>query len=795
MSPAASKATQTVLSASIPNFVNGVSQQPYELRLTSQGDSQINGYSTVASGLQKRPPTEHVATLSGTPITDAFIHLIDRDGSEQYQVIITPGLIRIFDIAGNSKTVNFTNQAYLNTTSLASVSYALTTVADYTFISNKTKKVAASTTIGATRPYEALINVKLGNYGKTHKILINNADAATAITSTGTEASESVNLNTDTIAANLYNGLVASGYNTAPWSSSINGSVIYIKNTDYDFLIRAMDGFNNAAVVAIKGAIQKFSDLPANAGIDGFTVQVTGDQTSGFDNYWVKYDMSGYAGGTWKETVQPGLSIGLDATTLPHVLIREANGSFTFKPATWTSRLVGDMKSNPNPSCVGATINDVFFFQNRLGFLSDENYIQTETGKYFNLFRTTVNTLLDSDPIDVTAATNKVAILQHAVEFNKQLLLFSNQQQFMVDSTVLMTPKRVPLRPTTNFPTNTLAKPVASGRNIYFSVDRGSFSSVREFYAETISTVNDASDISSHIPRYIPSEITKIAAGNTEDVMVILSKNDPTKLFIYKYYFSGTEKLQSSWSHWTFNAGGTILTCDFIKSVLYLVVSRSSGVYLEKIDFSIGPNIAGEPFRVLLDRKRQIPKTSLSYNGSHTIISLSAIGYIPSDGEYMVVAMGGGTTPAGAVFTVTYSGGIAMVPWDITDTDITFGQKYTFSYTLSTLGIRLPPGTRVETGGRTQVRNIKFNHADTGYYRLLVTPDGRPTYTYTFSGKYTGTTSATFGTQALDSDTFGGPVMSRNTGVTISLDSDQPLPVAILSSNWECLFAKHSTSV
>ena len=52
-----------LVSKSIPNLINGVSQQPPTLRLESQGEEQENGLSDVVDGLKKRPPTEFIKTL------------------------------------------------------------------------------------------------------------------------------------------------------------------------------------------------------------------------------------------------------------------------------------------------------------------------------------------------------------------------------------------------------------------------------------------------------------------------------------------------------------------------------------------------------------------------------------------------------------------------------------------------------------------------------------------------------------------------------------------------------------
>ena len=52
-----------LVSKNIPNFINGVSQQPPALRLAGQGEIQENGLSDVVAGLKKRPPTAHVNDL------------------------------------------------------------------------------------------------------------------------------------------------------------------------------------------------------------------------------------------------------------------------------------------------------------------------------------------------------------------------------------------------------------------------------------------------------------------------------------------------------------------------------------------------------------------------------------------------------------------------------------------------------------------------------------------------------------------------------------------------------------
>ncbi len=792
----------SLISSSIPNFVNGVSQQPYTLRLVSQGEVQENGLSTVSQGLKKRPPTQHLKKIQNTPLGNCFIHTINRDLTERYVAVITNGDLKVYDIAGNEQTVNFPNgKGYLSAPTPAE-QFAAVTVADYTFLVNKNTTVATSGATTPARPFEALVNVKSGNYGKTYQVIINGTLAASYTTPDGSNAAHTANISTDFIAAQLYNGLVASGYNSGSWATSTSGSCVYILNNNADFAIQTVDGFNSAGMVAIKKRLQKFSDLPANPGVNGFVVEITGTgsgeaATAPFDSYYVKFTTanSGASVGTWTECPAPGILSALGANTMPHVLVREANGTFTFKQATWKDRLVGDNDSNPFPSFLGRSISDVFFYRNRLGFLSDEAVIFSEAGSYFNFMRTTVTQLVDSDPIDVNASHTKVSILKHAVPFNKQLLLFSEQTQFVIDQNELLTPKTVGIKVATEFPCNVRAKPVGIGKNIYFATDKGAWSSFREYFADLNNLTNDAVDITAHIPEYIPSSVFKIATAANEDMMVALSTGSPNTLFVYRFFFNGNDKLQSSWSKWTFGSESTILNADFIGSDLYLVINRPDGVYLEKCTVSLGDIGPNEPYLVHLDRKAQLVSANATFSGGFTVLSQSAIGYTPSTGNYQIVIKSHPTLKVGEVYNVIWDGTDAKVQGNITGGTYSFGRKYTFNYELTTIALRqnMPTGgQKSDTEGRLQLRKISFNYDDAGLFNVKVTPQGRQTYTYTYSGKVLGQSSSTINSYSISSGRFQVPIISQNVGTKIVLENDSPLPSSFLSADWEGFFIKRS---
>src|SRR5690606_34531023 len=108
-----------------------------------QAEEQINGYSSVVEGLKKRPPSRFISKISNTPFGKAMIHTINRDLQERYIVVITNGNLRVFRLDGSEVTVNFPNgKSYLNAAD-PSTSFSAVTVADYTFILNRTVEVKA----------------------------------------------------------------------------------------------------------------------------------------------------------------------------------------------------------------------------------------------------------------------------------------------------------------------------------------------------------------------------------------------------------------------------------------------------------------------------------------------------------------------------------------------------------------------------------------------------------------------------------------------------------------------------
>lgn len=803
-----------LINSSLPSLVNGVSQQPPSLRLPTQGAAQTNLYPTLVEGNRTRAPSTHVAKMLGTSLGLPYVHTINRDAAERYEVILLNGDLRVFTLGGVERAVSFPDgRAYLTATTPRD-SFRAQTIADYTFIVNTSFTVAMDATLSPKRNPEALVNVKSGNYGKTYAITINGTLAASYKTPNGSNSNDVNYVDTVVIADALYNRLINGSY-AGPGAGTIAGAgapggfsiaryqnAVHIQRTSdtTDFTIAVEDGFNGNAMAVAKNKLQKFTDLPG-FGPDGFVVEISGDNNNSFDNYFVKFEKNASAdsAGVWRETVKPGVQQQFDATTMPHILVREGDGSFTFKKATFDKRLCGDPASSPDPSFVGLKIADVFFHRDRLGVLAGENVVFTKVGEFFNFFRTTVTAVLDNDPVDVGVEHIKVSILKHAVPLN-DLILFSEQTQFKLSAGDLLTPKTASIKVTTEYDCLPNVRPVGAGDAIFFAQGKGSWAAMREFTVDNTSNTNDADDVTVAVPKYVPSDVFKIAASTAEDLLVAVAASTPNILYGYKWYYANRQKVQSAWFKFDLGSDATILSADFIQSDLYLLIERGGETFIEKINMAPGQADPGVSFLTHLDRR--FTETSLSggaYNSAADVTTFT-LPFTPPAGKTVsaVVRYRDGYTllgPGVALEVTDQTGNQISLRGDHRNTPMFLGFAFEHSYSLSPIFYRAATAgstPRAVTSGRLMLRHIGVVYDRSGSFEVRVTPRGCATYTYWFSGVVVGDSSTPLDSASVQTGIFKVPVMAKNDEVDITVVSTSYLPFGLLSVDWEGSFDANS---
>ena len=628
-----------VVSQSIPNFLNGMSQQTPSQRGINQGKDQINCQNNIVDGLSKRPALEYVATLDASNVfpNTTKIWNIQRDESNRYICAFYDNGVKVYDLAGNEKTVSYPDgNTYLNTTN-PKADFRMVNIADYTFVVNKSIIPTADTTLSAAKVKEFHVYCKSTNYGREYKVALKHEDWAYEIevifqVPTGNSAAtDSKYRDTNKIVDILMYGTASSHYDasangigfktvrtdTGATLSATSGlanfsdittyftveqfdSVIYgtIINQAKTYTLSTSDGSGNTAMYGIRDTIQDFTKLPYYGKV-GTIIKVTGDEGDTLSDYYVKFDGTG----VWTETLAPATSLGLTDTTMPHALINNNDGTFTFQKLDWVDRSCGDStETNTDPSFVGKKIQNLTFYKNRLGILSGENLILAENASYFNFYATTVTQVLDTDPIDIAASGTQVNTLKNSVGFNETLLLFSDTAQYKLDHAGdTISPTTAILNEVSSFEHDDNVRPVAAGKFAYFAQARTSNTAIREYFSDDNTLTNDGLDISVAVQSLMPTNAYQIISNTVEDCLAILCSDtadaqvapyatssnvtatNADTMYIYKYFFDGGEKVQTAWSKWEFT-GVKILGGFSIESNIYLFTAEGQTTKLFKVD-------------------------------------------------------------------------------------------------------------------------------------------------------------------------------------------------------------------
>ena len=827
-----------VVSQSIPNFLNGISQQTPTQRGINQAEEQVNLQNNIVDGLSKRPAFEYIDTIDATNVYPNTVKFwsIQRDKENQFVVILYNGGVKVYDLDGNEKTVTVASGSSYLTTTNPKADFKLVNIADYTFIANKSKTVLADTTLSTAKIEEFYINVVTSNYGREYAVTVRHPNMSYDVKASLQMPSGS-NLNHDAvfrdtahIADILFRGTSSTHFDSASDASfkltredtgatlsttqglgTSNEVTNYFTMSQYPGVIRGIstdgnsnytvvtaDGSGNTGMYSIRDEISDFTKLPYHASTDSI-IKVTGDEGDTLSDYYVKFETDG----VWKETIGQGVSLGLDNSTMPHALINNNDGTFTFQEIDYDDRNAGDGITNSNPSFVGNKINNLLFYKNRLGILARDNLILSENAGFFNFFSKTVTQVLDTDAIDIAASGSEVNTLFDSVAFNESLLLFSEKAQYKLGSVgETISPTSAVLNEVSAFEFDANVKPVSAGKYAYFAQARNNNTAIREYYADDDTLTNDGLDITVSVQNLIPSNAYQLISNTTEDTLIALasdtadtqltpyttgtpitSTNGGT-MFIYKYFFDKGEKVQTAWSKWTFT-NAKILGGMSFESFVYLLVVEGTDTKLVKIDLrNLRNGTIG--FNIYLDLRTSVTGT---YDANTNLTTFTSpygakTGLIAVDGvngnNYAV------TNTAGATYTLEGN-----------HTNLIIGIPYESKYRMSPQYVRESSGRGLVaiTSGRYQIRNISLNYETSGYFQVEVTPNGRDT-SYSFMNGYViGTATSKVGVPAISSGTIKVPVSCRNTDFTLDIKSSSHLPMYIASAEVEGYYHNRSTRI
>jgi hypothetical protein len=603
----------------------------------------------------------------------------------------------------------------------------------------------------------------------------------------GTTRSE---INTNYIAGQILGSFQGDTDDLALFSREQDQNILILRPTSpttQDFYVSTSDGLANTGLQLLYKEVASISDLPIYCK-DGFKIKVQGDPSLNEDDFYAEFqtnDNATFGSGVWNEAIGFGVSTTIDHDTMPHGLISVGVDEFVFGPFNggtqtapqygdyiypkWADRTVGDDDSNPINSFVGTTpISTMTLFKNRLSFITGNNVSFSEAGQFFNFSRTTVRSLLDSAPIDVSVSSPQVTDITACVPFQGSLLLFADNSQLKLAGGDILSPRTVSITPVTQFAYQSKAEPLVLGSYIYYPFNRGAFSGINEFNVDATTDTFDANEITEHVPAYIPSDINLMASSSSEDFLVVSNKGTDS-MYVYTFFWNGNQKVLSSWFKFTFT--GQIQGINFNNSTLYAVITNNGETNLVEMPMESGlRDEAG--YVTHLDMR----VASIVSNGEDVI----NLPYTPEDDSVEVY------TTDGLALNCSNVGSVVTLNSPVSaDTNVWVGIPYTMKYTFSEQLFKAKAGNGRSPSNAAQlmVRNGSLYFDKTAYFKVKVTPKFRDTYENVFTPDVVG--SSTIGNLSLDSGFFRFPVFTKPQDTTITIENDSALPSTFQSAEFE----------
>ena len=372
----------------------------------------------------------------------------------------------------------------------------------------------------------------------------------------------------------ILNGLkTAVNSSLANVTAEVIGSGLFLNGTAADG-VNFLGGAVNENMSVIGQKAQDISRLPA-MNKHGYVAQISNTADLDTDDYYVKFvaDNGTSGAGAYEETVRPhnfagtsaadAMKAGFDPATMPHALINNRNGTFTFAKLDlsfgtaqgnenyWKDRQVGDNESNPFPTILGKQITEMFFHRNRLGLIAEEQVVMSQPGQYFNLFIVSAIAASDDNPIDITVSDIKPAFINHTLPINKGVMMFSDNGQFLLfTESDIFSPKTVRLKKIASYECDASIQPVDLGTSVLFTSNVSAYARAFEATVVDDDTPPKIVEQTRVVPEFLPKDITKSTNSASIGITTYGKKGDST-VYHYKYYDAGNTREQSAWYSWT----------------------------------------------------------------------------------------------------------------------------------------------------------------------------------------------------------------------------------------------------
>lgn len=242
-------------------------------------------------------------------------------------------------------------------------------------------------------------------------------------------------------------------------------------------------------------------------------------------------------------------------------------------------RLVGDEESSPTPAFYGEAITWVGMFQDRLAFASGGTLNFSETGNYFNFWRTQTLTVPDKDTVEVYALGAEADVIRHSVIFDRSLLLFGDNQQYSIDGRHPLTPSTSSVIQSSVIEGATDAPPVVGRDLVFFAKRRENSTEVFQMEIGDVSDTSRFTGLGLQLSDYLPGRPSQMLYVSSPSILFVRTSAAPHSLFVFRFIDQGNQRIMDSWSRFDYHpAFGLILGMFYHDDAIYLRVDREAWV-------------------------------------------------------------------------------------------------------------------------------------------------------------------------------------------------------------------------
>lgn len=760
------------LDGATKSLMQGVSQQVPRERLDGQVSIQTNMLSDVVEGMRRRPGMRFFVdgVFSGISKERVFATSVDiGDASVHILINTVTGELRVYNEVW--ALINSGTYFYLVAPSASAIQVCTlrgylwicnTTIAPIPVVNNGTKQNPNTT---------GFFFVKAGQFSKTYNVTVIVAGVpktATYTTPNGTSPGDASLSTPEYITTQLANQL-ATGSPVVP--VYLNGAYATVQVVGSGPVSVVSDSGSLSIGVSNTSHVGLVSDLPARlaSAADGMLISVGSNPKL---SVWYQYD---YFSNVWAEASAYNSISGINSMPIRMLL----DGSYTIDGPVFEGRNAGNDATNEDPAFITGGITGMAAFQGRLVLLSGSVVTMSASGKPLRMYRSTVTELLVADPISIFSGAATTANFTHAVQFNKDLVLFSKSVQAVIPSgNALITPNTAQIVITSSYSCTTRVTPIVAGRSLmYFAPRSEKFAAALEMIPSTTTDSQyTTNDVTAHIPQYMPGSIRQATASTTSNSTALVADGDARSLFVQQYLWAGEEKRQSAWHVWS--SPYDIVCTWFVRDTVFVGLLVNGALAVVSIDPQAGKTIDGayRPFSDLFQ--------AVLVSGGTFVVPVSLRPAFLA-GNALQLTYTHGTTQGEAVgFSVNTSTWVGTVVRNVIDDFYYLGLKFLSAFSPTPPLMRDKDGVVIGTGAAILIR-YEITTKNAGEFDVVVQRNNEVVANGTYSAlKYSSQDLAPNAPLFAESGRVVVPVRINSNDAQVTLYAGEDHDLGLLTFEW-----------